>query len=294
MKVLLCGANGQLGQQLRQSLAQFQLHAHGSDTLDLTNGSVVEAVFQQVKPDLVVNASAYTAVDKAESEPELAHAVNHDGVRKLAQLCAQHHARLIHVSTDFVFSGEQSAPYTVDAACAPMGVYGESKRQGELAIQQELPSTAVIIRTAWLYSARGGNFMNTMLRVMGQRDQLKVVYDQVGTPTCVDGLADLIRRVAEDQNASGVLHWTDAGVASWYDFAVAIYEEACALGLLNKSVAIDPIPSSEYPTPAKRPAYSVLDKSESYQRYSMPTTHWRVKLRQVLGQLASELASKQG
>lgn len=292
MKVLLCGGNGQLGQALRQTLSGsdsgLELEAHGSETFNLTDSEQMARVFASAKPDLVVNASAYTAVDKAESEQEPAHAVNHHGVRALAELCRDQGARLIHVSTDFVFNGEQSTPYTIDAPCDPIGVYGESKRAGELAILELLPSTAVIIRTAWLYSAHGANFMNTMLRVMGQRDQLNVVYDQVGTPTCVDGLANLIARVAKDDGASGLLHWTDAGVASWYDFAVAIFEEASALGLLTKPVSIAAIPTVEYPTPAKRPAYSVLDKTESYQRYAMPMTHWRVQLRHVLGQLAQD------
>jgi dTDP-4-dehydrorhamnose reductase len=288
MKVLLTGAQGQLGRALQPVLAGHELQAHDSHSLDVTNEAVIENAIATFKPDVVVNAAAYTAVDKAESDLESADRVNNKAVASLARACGQQQSRLIHVSTDFVFSGQKSTPYTVQDTCDPVGVYGKTKRQGEMAVLKHLPQSGTIIRTAWLYSAYGNNFVKTMLRVMAQRSEIKVVYDQVGTPTCVGGLADLIGRACENPEAHGVLHWSDAGVASWFDFAVAIYEEARALGLLTSAVNILPIPSSEYPTPAKRPSFSVLDKSESYQQYSMPIVHWRVQLRQVLSEIAAQ------
>lgn len=288
MKVLITGASGQLGHQLQQTLVEHELDARGSAALDITDPIAVQSAFAQFKPDVVINAAAYTAVDKAEAEPERAAAINHHAVQTLAEQCLSHNARLIHVSTDFVFDGTQSRPYTINDACNPLGVYGKTKHQGELALLQTLPKTGVIIRTSWLYSSHGNNFVKTMLRLMAQRDQLNVVCDQIGTPTCVTSLAQLIQRIMLDTNANGILHWSDAGVASWYDFAVAIYEEARTIGLLSKPVQINPISSIEYPTPAKRPAFSVLDKTESHGLYAMPAVHWRVRLREVLGELASQ------
>ena len=288
MRILITGSDGQLGQMLQASLSNHTLEAHDRPTLDLLDEAAVAAKFAEFKPDAVVNAAAYTAVDKAESDVELATAINCTAAATLARECATHDARLFHISTDFVFDGKQSTPYKPDDACNPISVYGKTKRDGELAILECLPQRSVIIRTAWLYSAVGNNFVKTMLRLMKERPQLKVVADQVGTPTNAATLAAVIGELIPQQDVSGIFHWTDAGAASWYDFAVAIYEEASELGMLNSTVEILPIPASEYPTPARRPAYSVLDKSATYTHISLPITHWRVQLRQVMAALSRQ------
>lgn len=288
MRILITGSAGQLGQALQQRLAGFEVEAHDLATLDLTDAAAVAARFDAFKPQLVVNAAAYTAVDKAESDSAAADVVNHQVVATLAENCRRHGARLIHVSTDFVFDGAAGVPYTPDAPVNPLSVYGKTKHDGELALQRILPESGVVIRTAWLYSAIGNNFVKTMLRLMRERKEIRVVCDQVGTPTHAGGLAEVIRRAALDASVAGVFHWTDAGVASWYDFAVAIYEEGCALGMLPTGVSVLPIASVEYPTPARRPSFSVLDKTESYRRFQMPAIHWRVHLREVLAEIAQQ------
>lgn len=288
MRILITGSAGQLGQALQQRLAGFEVEAHDLATLDLTEAAAVAARFDAFKPQLVVNAAAYTAVDKAEADSMAADVVNHQVVATLAENCRRHGARLIHVSTDFVFDGTAGVPYAPDAPVNPLSVYGKTKHDGELALQRILPGSGVVIRTAWLYSAIGNNFVKTMLRLMRERKEIRVVCDQVGTPTHAGGLAEVIRRMALDASVAGVFHWTDAGVASWYDFAVAIYEEGCALGMLPAGVNVLPIPSVEYPTPARRPSFSVLDKAESYRRFQMPATHWRVHLREVLAEIAEQ------
>ena len=288
MKVLITGSDGQLGQILQATLSEHLLEAHDRPTLDLQDTAAVAAKFAEFKPDVVINAAAYTAVDKAESDVELATAINTTAAATLARECATHNARLIHISTDFVFDGTQSTPYKPEDTCNPISVYGQTKRDGELAILECLPHRSLIIRTAWLYSSVGNNFVKTMLRLMKERTQLKVVADQVGTPTNAATLAAVICELIPQQDVSGIYHWTDAGTASWYDFAVAIYEEATALGMLNSNLDIMPIPASEYPTPARRPAYSVLDKSSTYAHISQPITHWRVQLRQVLATLSRQ------
>lgn len=290
MKILITGSDGQLGQILQASLAEHTLEAHDRPTLNLQDEAAVAAKFAEFKPDVVINAAAYTAVDKAESDVELAAAINCTAAATLARECANHGARLFHISTDFVFDGKQGTPYKPDDTCNPISVYGQTKRDGELAILKYLPQRSVIIRTAWLYSAAGNNFVKTMLRLMRERSHLKVVADQVGTPTNAATLAAVIRELLPQQEVSGIYHWTDAGAASWYDFAVAIYEEATALGMLNSSVEILPIPASEYPTPASRPTYSILDKSATYARIPLPVTHWRTQLRQVMATLSRQEA----
>ncbi|WP_231758090.1 dTDP-4-dehydrorhamnose reductase [Microbulbifer elongatus] len=284
MKILVTGKNGQLGQQLqKQAPAHTTIIAHGRDTLDIADKEQVFTVLQQAQPDLVINAAAYTAVDKAESDTDQAHRVNARGPENLALACRELGIRLIHVSTDFVFDGKQSHPYLPGDTRKPLGVYGESKARGEEAIEAILPE-AIIVRTAWVYDREGGNFVNTMLRLMNERDQLGVVADQIGTPTWAGTLANNIYALAQNPEAMGIYHCTDAGVASWYDFAVAIYEEGKAAGLIpsEKSVQIKPITTADFPTPAKRPAYSVLDKSRLVEDSGIELNHWRPVLRKIL------------
>ncbi|QKX15833.1 dTDP-4-dehydrorhamnose reductase [Microbulbifer sp. YPW1] len=285
MKILITGKNGQLGQQLQQQ-APFgiTLIAHGRETLNIADKDQVFAVLTEAKPDVVINAAAYTAVDKAESEVEQAHAINARGPENLALACRELGARLIHVSTDFVFDGRQSLPYTPENIRKPVSVYGESKARGEEAVEAILPE-AIIVRTAWVYDREGGNFATTMLRLMGERDQLGIVADQIGTPTWAGTLAKAIYSLANVPEASGIYHCTDAGAASWYDFAVAVFEEGKAAGLLpaDRKVQIGPIATSDYPTPATRPSYSVLDKTRLTKEVGVELSHWRQVLRSVFG-----------
>jgi len=283
--VLITGAGGQLGQELaRTAPAWATCRALGRGQLDIGNPGAARDYLEQEKPALVINAAAYTGVDKAESEPEAAHRANAQGPEWLARACEETGARLIHVSTDFVFDGQSSRPYGPEAPTAPLGEYGRSKLAGETAVLSALPG-ALIFRTGWVYSGIGGNFVKTMLRLMAEREELSVVADQVGTPTWAQGLARALWRAAERPQLTGIYHWSDAGVCSWYDFAVAICEEGRALGLLQRPVKIRPIPASDYPTPAQRPAYSVLDKQSSWRDLELEGVHWRQQLRAMLKDL---------
>jgi dTDP-4-dehydrorhamnose reductase len=284
-KVLITGAAGQLGRELLRSVPEgVECIAATREILDIADAARVRAFVRRERPGLIINAAAYTAVDKAESEQELAAAINVNGAANLATACAENGSRLIHVSTDFVFDGTSSTPYLPDAPTSPLGEYGRSKLAGEQAVVAGLPS-ALIMRTAWVYSAFGGNFVKTMLRLMAEREELSVVADQVGTPTWARGLADALWLAADQSDLQGLYHWTDAGVCSWYDFAVAIAEEALEIGLLQRMPRIHPIPGSAYPTPAARPAFSVLDKNSTWAVLKTEGLHWRSQLRSMLKEL---------
>jgi dTDP-4-dehydrorhamnose reductase len=287
MRVLIAGAAGQVGRELLASIPE-QVEARGIDyaDLDICDAQQVRAYIAQFKPQLIINAAAYTAVDKAESESQLAYRVNSDGAANLAYGAADCGARLLHISTDFVFNGLASKPYLPHDATAPLSVYGASKLAGEAAVLELLADKALIVRTAWVYSTHGQNFLKTMLRLMNERGAVRVVADQVGTPTSAASLASILWRFAFRPDLSGLYHWTDAGVAGWYDFAVAIAEEGAAVGLLKKDVSVTPIGTADYPTPAKRPSYSVLDKSSTLSALELQSVHWRVKLRAVIKELS--------
>ncbi len=287
MKILLTGANGQLGSELQATCpTNVTLIPTDYTTLDITRAEHVKAALTAHQPDAIINAAAYTAVDKAETDVERAYAINHTAAVTLAQEAAQRGMYLLHISTDFVFDGLQSSPYASDATTQPLSVYGASKRAGEQAIQTHCPHAA-IVRTSWLYSAYANNFVKTMLRLMAERDSLGVVADQVGTPTWTRTLSTTLWSFIA-QKPQGIFHCADNGVASWYDFAVAIQEEAMALGLLSKAIPIKPLRTAEYPTPAHRPTYSVMDKraTENTLGYTFP--HWRTTLRQMLAQLQQQ------
>ncbi|HET9160334.1 MAG TPA: dTDP-4-dehydrorhamnose reductase, partial [Caulobacteraceae bacterium] len=282
MRVLITGAAGQLGRALIASTPPG-LHVTGVDLADFDIGDedeVARAV-AALYPDLIINAAAYTAVDKSESEPDLAYRVNRDAVRHLAQAALKGGAKLVHISTDFVFDGQASRPYAPDAATHPLGVYGASKLAGE---QEALATGGLVIRTAWLYSAAGANFLLTMLRLFNERPLVRVVADQIGTPTSAASLALAVWGWAQ-ANATGVHHVTDAGAASWYDFAVAIKEEGADLGLCPADVVVEPIRTEDYPTPARRPAYSVHDKTSAWSLLGGPARHWREELRMTQQEL---------
>jgi len=282
--IMLTGANGQLGWELQRRAQRRALHAFDREMLDITDRAAVNATTHELRPQVIINAAAYTAVDRAEQEPEQAYAVNRDGVSNLARAAHDCGARLIHVSTDFVFDGKKGSPYRPEDTPAPQCVYGASKLAGEQAAREILARDALIVRTAWVYSSHGGNFVRSMLRLMDSRDALRVVDDQIGSPTSAGGLAECIWR-AVDIELTGVHHWTDAGVASWYDFAVAIQEDALALGLLSRKIPIEPITTLEYPLPARRPSYSVLDKSGTWRALEYKAPHWGTALRTMLGEL---------
>lgn len=285
-RILVTGIKGQLGFELQRICpSSIELHGHDADTLDITDAAAVQAMVRTIQPTWIINAAAYTAVDKAESDVERAFAVNQLGAQHLAEAAHGVGARMVQVSTDFVFDGAQSHPYGVDALPAPLGVYGASKLAGERAVQQTLGKNALILRTAWVYSTHGHNFVKTMLRLMREREQLGVVTDQIGSPTWAHGLAQTIWQALAIK-LHGIHHWTDAGVASWYDFAQAIHDEALQLGLLNRAVALRPLQTQDYPTPARRPPYSVLDKTATWQALDLnQPTHWRTQLRAMLSEL---------
>lgn len=286
MKTLIVGKNGQLGRELVARAPQgWQVTALGSGEMDIRDREAVSRVIDDLRPAVVINAAAYTAVDRAESEPDLAYELNGHGVAHLAEAARSVAAQFIHISTDFVFDGRNSTPYLPGDRTNPVSVYGASKLEGERLAAAFCGSEALIVRTSWLYGAHGRNFVTTMLTLMAERDELRVVADQIGTPTWTGGLADAIYVFAGRDDVSGVQHWSDAGVASWYDFAVAIQEEALALGMLQRAIPVVPIRTEEYPTPARRPAYSVLDKSETWRLLGATAPHWRVCLREMLQEL---------
>ena len=308
MKALLTGAAGQLGHALRQqvptgvaliatSRSGSAADGDGLIALDLADAEACRAAVHQHRPDWVLNGGAYTAVDKAESEPELAHAVNAGAPRAFAEALRETGGRLLQVSTDFVFNGAQGSPYRPEQPRDPLGVYGASKAAGEDAVEQLLGSNGrgVILRTSWVMGPVGRNFALTMLRLHRERgasgQPLAVVADQVGCPTSTHTLAQACWRVIErsaglsaDSNSAlgPILHWSDAGAASWYDVAVAVGELAVDLGLLERAAVVNPITTVDYPTPAQRPSYSLLDCTDTRRALALEPTHWRTALRQLL------------
>ena len=286
-KVLITGANGQLGYELQATRPEhFQCLPTDKNDLDITDHEAVEAYINTHQPHIIINAAAYTAVDKAEEETELAIAINTTGAANLAQVAKANDLQFMQISTDFVFDGKACSPYSVDAATEPEGYYGKTKRDGDLLVQDILGDAAFIIRTSWLYSAHGTNFVKTMLNLMSTREELGIIADQVGTPTWAHSLAQAVW-LAVDKKITGIHHWSDAGVASWYDFAYAIMEEGVAMGLLDKPITLNAITTADYPTPASRPCYSVLDKTTTWKALGRQSEHWRVALRQMMKQLSA-------
>jgi dTDP-4-dehydrorhamnose reductase len=285
VKVLIAGAAGQVGRALVDSApTPIEVVKCSHQNLDVADERVVLSCIRSHAPDVIVNAAAYTAVDRAESEPELARRVNSDGPRYLALAAREVGARLVHVSTDFVFDGASSIPYPPEAPTNPLNVYGVTKRAGEQAVLEVLPGRSVVLRTSWLYAAQGSNFVRTMLRLMCAKGAVRVVADQVGTPTAARSVAQAIWKITEWPSVTGIHHWSDAGVASWYDFAVAIADIAALRGLLASAITVTPISTEEYPTAARRPRYSVLDK-RSLAVLGIAPVHWRRQLQSVLGEL---------
>ncbi len=281
MKALIVGSKGQLGRALQSTVpAGVELFCVDVDELDITRPDLVNEWVDRVKPDILFNAAAYTAVDKAEQDEETALAINGTAVGTLADAARRIGARFVHVSTDFVFDGTAGTPYAPDAPANPLSAYGRTKLVGE----QLAGENAIIVRTAWVYAPVGNNFVRTMLRLMSERPEVRVVADQIGTPTYAPALAEALWRLVAAQ-AQGLYHYTDSGVASWYDFAVAIQEEGMAAGLLAQAAKVVPINTADFPTPAHRPSYSVLDKSRTFDIIGGPAPHWRDHLRRMIAEI---------
>jgi dTDP-4-dehydrorhamnose reductase len=286
MRVLITGAEGQIGRALVAAAPDMgEILATDRSSLDITSQTEVVRRLRDFRPDLILNAAGYTAVDQAEKEPEIARAVNQEGARNVALASAEIGARLLHFSTDYVFDGWKSRPYTPEDFPDPINAYGASKLAGERAVSALLGQRAAIIRTAWVYAANGHNFLRTMLRLLNERDEVTVVADQTGTPTSASSVARATWSIAMRGDLSGILHWTDDGVATWYEFAEAIRREALAAGRLGRAARILPVTSEEYAAPASRPRYSVLDCSATRRSLGLIPEHWQAALRHTLQEL---------
>jgi len=287
VRVLITGAGGQVGRELvRQAPPQAEVRAVERSELDIGDPLAVRELVAAFAPEVILNAAGYTAVDKAEHEHEAALRVNAEGPRLLAAAAAARHGcRLVHISTDYVFDGEGARAWRPDDTPHPLGVYGRTKLEGERAVLAALGQRAVVLRTSWVYGAHGRSFLHTMLRLMRERGAVRVVADQIGAPTSTPALAEALWQFARRPGLAGVHHWSDAGVASWYDFAIAIAEIGAALGLLPAAVEVRPIATEDYPTPAKRPAMSLLDTRATVSALGLEPHHWRKRLREVMQDL---------
>ena len=300
MKILLFGGNGQVGSELRRSLGPLGDVVATTRSGTLEDGTACEradfdapeslaALIERVAPEIVVNAAAHTAVDRAESELDAAFRANAQAPQAIAEACARHGIRLVHYSTDYVFDGRGTRPYREDDPTAPAGVYGASKLAGEEAIRAS-GAPHLILRTAWVYAAHGRNFLRTILRLAGERDELRVVADQIGTPTPATLIADATARVlAQPATRSGTWHLTATGATSWHGFAEAIMQGAHARGLIARIPRVLPIATADYPTPAARPAYSVLDCSALQRDFGIALPDWQEGLSRTLDELAGSL-----
>jgi len=285
MQVLLTGSErGQLHWELKRCKPENVTLIVPEPRLDITDESAVALCVADNSPDVIINAAAYTAVDKAETDTDNAYAVNEHAVAHLANAAKKSNAHLIHVSTDFVFGDVAATPIQPNSPVDPISIYGKSKLAGEMQLAAILPADSLLVRTAWVYSSHGNNFVKTMLRLMKERGEVGVIADQIGTPTWANSLARALWKGAA-LRSTGVMHWTDAGAASWYDFAQAIMEEGLALGLLDKPATVNPLRTDQYPTPAARPSYSVLELTSTWDALDMQAAHWRAELRNMMREL---------
>lgn len=284
-RILLIGNHGQLGQELEDTLSSLgEVIGINRQNLDLTQVTLIPQFIENVKPNIIVNATAYTAVDRAETEPELAYIVNATAPKMMAEAAQNLGALLLHVSTDYVFDGKKNTPYTEEDITNPLGIYGRSKLAGEENIRQ-ICDRHLILRTAWVYGVYGkSNFVKTMLRLGGERETIRVVCDQVGSPTWARDIAEAIAQLLT-VDVIGTYHFTNSGVASWYDFAVAIFEFAKQMDFPLKVEQVLPITTTEYPTPAQRPAYSVLSTKKLSETLNKQCPYWRDSLKKMLAQL---------
>ena len=298
--VLVTGCLGQLGHAIQQHwfasqmATNYELLPVDIDQLDLTDTDDLIAYLDQLRPAIIINAAAFTHVDEAEANREAAYAVNAESVLSLAKWCRVSGCKLIQISTDFVFDGATTAPYSTNAQTNPLSIYGASKLAGENHVLNLLPRIGFVVRTSWLYSEYGSNFVKTMLRLMRQTSELKVVNDQIGSPTSVHTLAHFLFELIHTNAKPGVYHWCDGGEISWFHFAQEIYQQGRECGLLEEEVAVQPIAASDYPTPATRPAYSVLDRSTSLTIMGGTAKTWQAALKLVLINLARMTREPQG
>lgn len=282
MKIVITGANGQLGSELHDLLtldATKECFFLDRKQLPLDQVTIIQDILAIYHPDLIIHAGAYTAVDKAESEPDLADAVNHLATEEIAQYCRLNDVRLIAISTDYVFDGTSDKPLLETATVNPVNAYGLTKLQGEQAIQKWLPD-GIIIRTSWVYSTYGRNFVKTMVRLMNEREEISVINDQIGSPTYARDLAQAISHIVNTaQWQGGIYNYSNEGEISWYEFASAICE------LRNLNCKINAIPTTSYPTPAKRPRYSLLDKTKIKERFNVSVPNWKDSLAEMLNKI---------
>lgn len=285
MRVLVLGGGGQVASAVVAAApAQHHVVAKTRAELDIGDERAVAGALTETRAQWVINAAAYTAVDLAEDQPAQAIAVNDTAVGVLAAATSKAGCRLLHLSTDFVFDGKSNRAYLPADQTNPLSVYGVSKLGGERHVLNGAAG-GIVLRTAWVYAAAGRNFVLTMLRLMREKERVSVVCDQIGSPTWAAGIGVAIWGFVEMDAPGGLYHWTDLGVASWYDFAVAIQDEALTRGLLSRAVPIEPIPSAAYPTRARRPAFSVLDTKSTRDAIKVPVRHWRHNLRTMLDEL---------
>lgn len=288
MRVLVTGGSGQVGQALLAQLPHgVECFAPTSSEMNISCASQVSSLVRDMAPQLIINAAAYTAVDQAESDVDQAFAINQQGVANLAAAAHQVDARVFHLSTDYVFSGDSETAYTERDGCRPCGVYGASKLAGEQVLQQQ-KINSLILRTSWVFSQHGNNFVKTMLRLGQTRTELGVVADQQGGPTSANDIASTVWRLAEIPDACGLYHYSGAPSCSWFEFAQQIFADAQDLGLIHHLPSLSPLTTEQYPTPAKRPARSVLNCELLYQRFGIGQPEWRLALRQVLTSLADK------
>lgn len=284
-KIVVIGSKGQLGNELQELSGQYSGYAfffYDKDELDITQQPEVEKKMQELQPQFLINCAAYTAVDKAETDQEICYAINADAVGYLAKACKDNNTRFIHISTDYVFDGTATEPYKETDKPNPQSIYGRSKLAGEKEAVNNNPE-AIIIRTSWVYSVYGSNFVKTMLRLMQSRPELNVVSDQYGSPTYAADLAQAIMHIVENQNwQSGIYHYSNEGIITWFDFAKAIRDIA------QLNCTIHPIPTEQYPTPAARPKYSALDKTKIQQMFGIELKTWKDSLQECLEKLAAE------
>jgi len=293
VKVLLTGASGQLGRELAYSRPQgVNLVAVTSAQLDIADASQVDAILAEVAPQIILNAAAYTAVDRAEAEEARALEVNATGVANLSIAARRLGSRLIHVSTDFVFDGGGATPYRPADATGPVSAYGRTKLAGERSALETLGDRATVIRTSWLYSAHGRNFVATMLDLMADREALQVVDDQTGSPTWAALLARCLWRMSSRPDLHGLWHWADGGSCTWFEFARSIQSLALERGLLDLEIPIEAVTTAEFPTPAARPGYSVLDTSATYDALDLEPVPWRDALGRMLDEMRERAASR--
>ncbi|MCS7005908.1 MAG: dTDP-4-dehydrorhamnose reductase [Cytophagales bacterium] len=284
MNILVTGASGQLGNEIRllSINSSHRFVFTDKDSLDITQEKEIISFFEDMQPDVCINTAAYTAVDKAESHLESCFLTNTKAPELLAKACKKYKTKFIHISTDFVFDGESNVPYTESSAVNPINVYGKTKQEGEQRVLTE-NAESIIVRTSWLYSSFGNNFVKTMIRYAKERREVNVVFDQIGTPTYAKDLAEVLLKIIEKKDSlKGIYHFSNEGVCSWYDFAHAIFE------IHKLKVSLSPIRTAQYPTEAKRPPYSVLDKTKIKNALQISIRHWRDALNECIKILVGE------